>query len=312
MTPRDPSAGSALPAPSGAPARAGAGATLGALARMVKLSHSLFALPFAVATVVLVARDARLDALRLALVVVAVVAARTAAMAMNRIADREFDAVNPRTRSRELVTGEVSPAAAWALLVGSGAVFTGAAALISTVCGVLALPVLAILLGYSFAKRFTWACHLWLGVAQALAPIGVAIALTGAAPASAIVLGVGVGAWIAGFDVLYALQDREFDASRRLHSIPARFGIRGALLWARALHMLAIVLVPLSGVLGRRGPGWALGSLVLAAVLVAEHVHVAPRGRLCPERINVAFFNYNAFASVGFALCALADLALRP
>jgi 4-hydroxybenzoate polyprenyltransferase len=279
---------------------------------MVKLSHSVFALPFAAASVVLVARDARLDAFRLALVVVAVVAARTAAMAMNRIADREFDAVNPRTRSRELVTGEVSSRAAWWLLLGSGAVFTFAAALISAACGLLALPVLAILLGYSFAKRFTWACHLWLGVAQALAPIGVAIALTGRAPASAIVLGLGVGAWIAGFDVLYALQDREFDAGKGLHSIPARFGVGGALVWARALHAVSVALVPLAGVLAGRGPGWALGSLVLAGVLVAEHVHVAPHGRLRPERINVAFFNYNAFASAAFALCALADLGLRP
>ena len=294
------------------PSAAGPRATFGALARMVKLSHSLFALPFAAATVVLVARDARLDVVRLALVVVAVVAARTAAMAMNRIADREFDAVNPRTRSRELVTGEVSSRAAWALLLGSGAAFTAAAALISPLCGALALPVLAILLGYSFAKRFTWGCHLWLGVAQALAPVGVAIALTGAAPLSAIVLGVGVGAWIAGFDVLYALQDREFDAGKGLHSIPARFGVSGALAWARGLHLLAIALVPLAGVLGGRGAGWALGSLLLAAVLVAEHVHVAPRGQLRPERINIAFFNYNAFASVGFALCALADLGLRP
>jgi 4-hydroxybenzoate polyprenyltransferase len=313
MTPTDRSRDAAALAPqpmaAGAPAPR---ASLGALARMVKLSHSLFALPFVVASVVLVARDARLDAWRLALVVVAVVAARTAAMAMNRIADREFDAVNPRTRARELVTGEVTPRAAWALLLGSAAVFTAAAALISAACGVLALPVLAILLGYSFAKRFTWACHLWLGVAQALAPIGVAIALTGAAPLPAIVLGAGVGAWISGFDVLYALQDREFDAGKGLQSIPARFGVGGALTWARALHALAIALVPLAGALGGRGPGWAAGSLLLAAVLIAEHVHVAPRGRLRPERINVAFFNYNAFASVGFALCALADLGLRP
>jgi 4-hydroxybenzoate polyprenyltransferase len=305
-------AATAAPGVDAAAAAPPARARLGALARMVKLSHSLFALPFAAAAVVLVAREARLEALRLVLVVVAVVAARTAAMAMNRIADREFDAVNPRTRTRELVTGEVTPRAAWALLVGSAAVFTGAAAAISPVCGILALPVLAILLGYSYAKRFTWACHLWLGVAQALAPIGVAIALTGRAPPAAIVLGLGVGAWIAGFDVLYALQDREFDAGKGLNSIPARFGVPGALAWARALHALAIALVPLAGVLAGRGPGWAVGSVVLAVVLVAEHVHVAPRGRLRPERINIAFFNYNAFASVAFAICALADLGIRP
>lgn len=281
-----------------------------ALARMVKLSHSLFALPFVASAVVLVADRAALDPWRLVLVAVAVVAARTAAMAMNRVADRWYDARNPRTARRELVTGEVSPRAAWALLGGSAAVFVTAAALISELCGWLALPVLGILLGYSYAKRFTWSCHLWLGVAQALAPIGVAIALTGAAPASSVVLGLGVGAWIAGFDVFYALQDLEFDRGAGLNSIPARFGVAGSLGWARALHVLAIAGVAAAGALGGRGAGWAVGTAVLAAVLVAEHRHVAPGGRLVPERINVAFFNYNAFASVAFALCALADLAL--
>jgi 4-hydroxybenzoate polyprenyltransferase len=284
--------------------------TVVALARMVKLSHSLFALPFAAAAVVLVAPQAVLSPGRLALVALAVVSARTAAMAMNRVADRRIDAKNPRTVKRELVTGEVSPAAAWALLGGSAAVFVAAAALISPLCGALALPVLAVLLGYSFAKRFTWGCHLWLGVAQALAPIGVAIALTGGAPLASIVLGLGVGAWIAGFDVFYALQDMEYDRGAGLNSIPARFGVEGSLRWARGLHVLAVAGVAASGALAHRGAGWVLGSVILAAVVAAEHVHVAPRGTLRPERINVAFFNYNAFAAVAFALCALADLAL--
>lgn len=281
-----------------------------ALSRMVKLEHSLFALPFAASAVVLVAHDARLDAWRLVLVALAVVAARTAAMAMNRVADRTFDARNPRTQRRELVTGEVSPAAAWALLAGSAALFVLAAALISPLTGWLSLPVLGILLGYSYAKRFTWACHLWLGVAQALAPIGVAIALTASAPPAAIVLGLGVGAWIAGFDVFYALQDMDYDRGAGLHSIPARFGVRGSVRWARALHLVALAGVGAAGAVGGRGVGWAVGTALLGGVLVAEHLYVAPGGELRPDRINVAFFNYNAFASVAFALFALADLAL--
>ena len=284
--------------------------SLAALARMVRLSHSLFALPFVVAAVVLVARDARLDAVRLGLVALCVVAARTAAMAMNRIADRRFDAQNPRTARRELVTGEVSPAAAWALLLGACGAFIVGAALISPLTGWLAAPVLAILLGYSFAKRFTWACHLWLGVAQMLAPIGVAIALTGWTPLPSIVLGLGVGAWIAGFDLFWALQDVDFDRSAGLHSIPARFGVAGALRWARALHLLAAVAVTAAGPLGGRGPGWLVGSAILSAVLLAEHLYVAPRGQLRAERLGVAFFDYNAFASVAFAACALLDLWL--
>jgi 4-hydroxybenzoate polyprenyltransferase len=277
---------------------------------MVKFSHSLFALPFAASAVVLVSRQATLDGPRLLLVAIAVVAARTAAMAMNRIADQRFDARNPRTQRRELVTGEVSPRAARALLVGASVAFVGAAALISPLTGWLSPPVLAVLLGYSFAKRFTWGCHLWLGVAQALGPVGVAIALTGRAPVAAVALGLGVGAWIAGFDVFYALQDREFDAAQGLHSIPARFGVRGALGWARGLHLAAALLVAAAGPLAGRGPAGMVGAALLAVVLVAEHVHVAPGGRLRPERIDVAFFNFNAFASVAFALCALADLWL--
>ncbi|HEY6003890.1 MAG TPA: UbiA-like polyprenyltransferase [Anaeromyxobacter sp.] len=292
------------------PARGPRVSALPALARMVKLSHSLFALPFAAAAVVLVARQAALDPWRLVLVAVAVVAARTAAMSMNRVADRWYDARNPRTMRRELVTGEVSMRAAWTLLAGSAAVFVVAAALISELCGWLALPVLGILLGYSYAKRFTWTCHLWLGVAQALAPIGVAIALTGRAPLASVALGLGVGAWIAGFDVFYALQDVDFDRGAGLRSIPARFGVEGSLFWARGLHLLAIAGVALAGALAGRGAGWVAGTLVLTAVLVAEHLYVAPRGALRPERINVAFFNYNAFASVAFALLALSDLAL--
>lgn len=282
--------------------------SVAALARMVKLSHSLFALPFVAAALVLVARQARLDAARLALVALAVVAARTAAMAMNRLADRRFDARNPRTAARELVTGEVSPRAAWALLAGAGAAFLLAAALISPLTGWLAPPVLAILLGYSFAKRFTWACHLWLGVAQMLAPIGVAIALTGEAPLPSIVLGVGVGAWIAGFDLFWALQDVDFDRSAGLHSIPARFGVDGALRWARGLHLLAVAGVVAAGPLAGRGVAWLAGSAILAAVLLAEHLYVAPGGTLRADRLDVAFFNYNAFASVAFAACALLDL----
>jgi 4-hydroxybenzoate polyprenyltransferase len=285
--------------------------SIAALSRMVKFEHSLFALPFAASAVVLVARDARLDPVRLLLVVLAVVAARTAAMAMNRIADRAFDAKNPRTRARELVTGAVSMPAAWALLLASGAAFVLAALAIAPVCGALALPALGVLLGYSYAKRFTWAAHLWLGLAQALGPIGVAIALTGRAEAPAVVLGLGVGAWVAGFDVLYSLQDMEFDRGARLHSIPARFGVAGALRWARLLHLAAAAAIAAAGLLAGRGAGWLAGSVLMAVVLGAEHLYAAPGGRLRKERIGAAFFNFNAFASVAFAACALADLALR-
>ena len=286
--------------------------TVAALARMVKLSHSLFALPFAAAAVALVAREASPKGLfpRLLLVALAVVAARTAAMAANRLADRAIDGKNPRTARRELVTGEVSVRAAFALLLASSALFAAAALALSPLCGALSIPVLLVLLGYSFAKRFTWACHLWLGLAQALAPLGVSLALTGAVGMPALLLGLGVGTWMAGLDIFYALQDVEFDRSAGVHSIPARFGIRGALRFANGLHALAVLFVLSAGLTGGRGPGWSIGTAALAATLAAEHLYVAPRGRLRPERINVAFFNYNAFASIAFAACAVGELAL--
>jgi 4-hydroxybenzoate polyprenyltransferase len=143
-----------------------------------------------------------------------------------------------------------------------------------------------------------------------LAPIGVAIALTGAAPLASIVLGLGVGAWIAGFDLFWSLQDIEFDRGAGLHSIPARFGVKGALTWARGLHLLAVVGVTAAGPLAGRGPLWLVGSAVLGGVLLLEHRHVAPGGELRPDRLNVAFFDYNAFASIAFAACALGDLWL--
>ncbi|HEU4385150.1 MAG TPA: 4-hydroxybenzoate octaprenyltransferase [Anaeromyxobacteraceae bacterium] len=287
--------------------------TVAALARLVKFSHSLFALPFAASAVVLVSPRATLDGERLLLVAVAVVAARTAAMSMNRIADQRLDAMNPRTARRELVTGEVSRSSALALLFGSVAVFAAAAALISPLCGYLSLPVLAVLLGYSYAKRFTWACHLWLGVAQALGPVGVAVALTGEVGWPALMLGLGVGAWIAGFDVFYAMQDLEFDRREGVRSIPARFGVRGGLSWARLLHLAAALLVAAAGLAGGRGWAWTAGAALLAAVLLVEHLYVAPRGELRPERIGKAFFDFNAFASVAFALLALLDFFLtRP
>jgi 4-hydroxybenzoate polyprenyltransferase len=283
--------------------------SLASLGRLVKFSHSLFALPFALSAAVLVSAEARLDPARLLLVAAAVVAARTAAMAMNRIADRRIDAHNPRTVNRELVTGEVSLASAYGLLFASAAAFVAAAAALSPLCGWLSLPVLAVLLGYSFAKRFTWAAHLWLGLAQALGPVGVAVALTGRVTPAAFLLGIGVGAWVAGFDVFYSLQDLDVDRKAGLHSIPARFGTRGALTAARLLHVLAAAAIAVSGTMGHMGAGWLVGSILLTAVLVAEHLYVAPSGQLRRERIAAAFFNFNALASVAFALCALGDLA---
>ena len=283
-------------------------ATVAALARMVRLSHSLFALPFVAAAVVLVARDAT--------------ARRPPARAGRRRGGRgpdggHGDEPDRRSEVRRAEPAHLEPRAGDRGGLPGGRVGAPRRLLrrLRPLRGAplaarrLALAaVLAVLLGYSFAKRFTWACHLWLGAAQMLAPIGVAIALTGGPTIPSIVLGIGVGAWIAGFDLFWALQDVDFDRGAGLNSIPVRFGERGALRWARGLHTIAAVGVAAAGPLAGRGWGWWAGSAILAAVLLLEHRHVAPGGALRRDRLNVAFFDYNAFASMAFAVCALGDL----
>ena len=293
------------------PAPPAPGGPIAALARMVKLSHSLFALPFAASGGR--ARRARRPARALA---------ARARRGRGRRGAHRGDGDEPDRRPR--VRREEPAHRAAGARDGRGLrppprgrSSPGAAPRSSSPprsshrsAGGSRCRCSPILLGYSYAKRFTWACHLWLGVAQALAPIGVAIALTGEAPLAAVVLGLGVGAWIAGFDVFYSLQDMDYD--RGAGSRPSRrASASGGRSRGRArLHVLAVAGVAAAGALGGRGAGWLVGTVVLGAVVAAEHVYVAPRGRLRPERIDVAFFNYNAFASIAFALCALADLAL--
>jgi 4-hydroxybenzoate polyprenyltransferase len=273
---------------------------------LVAFSHTIFALPFAASAVVLAQAEEHvpLSVGRVLAMLGCMIAARTSAMAFNRWADRDVDAKNPRTRARHIPSGEVGPREALAIVVVSGAVFLGLAATLGRWPTILAPFVLAILLGYSFAKRFTWAAHVWLGVALALAPGGAWIAC-GAAPNAGIVcLMLAVVTWLTGFDVLYALQDREFDAREGLHSIPQRFGLRGAL-WLSALaHVVTAACLLATGLLLGRGPIFFLGVALVTALLVYEHALVG-KGNL--EKINKAFFDVNAWVSLAFFGAVLAD-----
>jgi len=274
--------------------------------RMIKFSHSVFALPFALAAAALAARaGARPSLLRLALIVLAAVAARTAAMGWNRVADLRFDRQNPRTRGRELVTGAMSVRAASLLTAAAALAFVAAAFLISPLCGALAPLALTILLGYSYAKRFTWACHLWLGVALAGAPLGAWIAVRGDVPTPALALAAAVATWVAGFDILYSLADVDFDRAQRLHSIPARFGIRGALVISAALHVVTVGALAAVGLLAHLGAIYAAGVVLIAALLVWEH-------RLVREddlsRLDAAFFAVNGWVSIAFLAFTLLDV----
>src|SRR6185369_14114704 len=177
---------------------------------------------------------------RLLAIVVAMVGARTAAMGFNRVVDRDIDARNPRTAGRELPAGKVSLAAALALTLASAALFVGAAAWLGPLCLKLAPVALGLVLGYSYTKRFTWLCHLFLGLAIAAGPGGAWIAVTGNVAAPALWLMAAVATWIGGFDILYALADRDFDKDEGLFSIPARFGVSGALGISIGLHVITV------------------------------------------------------------------------
>ena len=276
--------------------------------RMIKFSHSVFALPFALAAATLAIRaGARFDLLRLALVVVAAVCARTAAMGFNRIVDVAIDGRNPRTKNRELPTGAMSVRTAIALTAASALAFVAVAFAISRLCGLLAPLALAILLGYSYAKRFTWACHLWLGVALAGAPLGAWIAVRGDVGAPVGLLALAVATWVAGFDILYSLADIDFDRGARLHSIPARFGIRGALWISIALHVVTVAALVATGLVAHLGLAYAAGVVLIAALLVWEHRLVRPDDL---SRLDAAFFAVNGWVSVAYLAFVLLDTAI--
>jgi 4-hydroxybenzoate polyprenyltransferase len=283
-------------------------ATMGrvrAFSSLVKLSHTVFALPFAASAVVLAFSRPHvpLTAVRALSMLVAMVAARTAAMAYNRYLDRDIDGENPRTKSREVPSGVVSPSAALGLTIGASLVFVGAAATLGAWPFALSAPVLAVLLGYSWTKRFTWTSHLVLGLALALAPGGAWIAM-GARPEPAILsLMLAVLTWVGGFDVLYSLQDEGFDRDHGLHSIPARFGTFLAVVISALLHLVTVTALALPGLWLGRGAAYFVGVALVAALLVYEHALVG-RGNL--EKIDRAFFDINGYVSCAFfALTAL-------
>jgi 4-hydroxybenzoate polyprenyltransferase len=281
--------------------------------RLVKLSHTIFGLPFALAAIVLAHREAQAQGepgvtwMRLALVVLAFTAARAAAMGWNRIIDRRFDAANPRTADREIPRGVISVGAAAAFTIVSGVAFVGAAIALGPVPALLAGPCLLVVLGYSLFKRFSWASHLVLGVALALAPGGAFVAITGSLDAwwVPVPLMVAVATWVAGFDVLYSLADADFDRGHGLHSIPARFGVRGALWISGALHVVTVVaLLVLHGIAGL-GSAHLAGVGVVTAILVYEHWIVRP-GDL--GRLDKAFFDLNGYVSIAYLAAIVVDV----
>jgi 4-hydroxybenzoate polyprenyltransferase len=294
---------------------------------LIRFSHTVFALPFALSSAVLAWQDrwpgdepidGRQLALDLAGILLCMIFARSAAMAFNRLADRHIDARNPRTATRHLPAGLLTPAAVWTFTVACSAGFVASTALFVLSSDnwwplYLALPVLGFVCAYSYTKRFTSLAHFWLGASLLLAPVSAWIATRGlnGVLGTPLVLGLAVLFWVAGFDILYACQDVEFDRKTGLASVPARLGVRGSLRVALACHVVMVALLallfwvaaPLHGVV------YAVGVVAVAVLVAYEHWLVRPDDL---SRVNRAFFTVNGVISIGLFAVVLAQLAVGP
>ena len=276
----------------------------------VKLPHTLFALPFALLGLLVASRQHPVTWWTLALVVLAFTCARFVALGFNRIADRDLDAKNPRTRARELPAGRLTLAQAWAAVLAAAALFLWAAWALNPLCFALAPVALVFISGYSYAKRFTRWSHLWLGLADGIATPAGYLAVTGRWSETWWLLVVGALAvtfWVGGFDVFYALQDEDFDRAERLESLVVRLGRRRAIGAAKVLHGLALIALVLFGIGAGLGVAYYAGVALGAALIAWEHQLVQP-GDL--SRLDAAFFTANGIVSVVVFLGALVDRIL--
>jgi 4-hydroxybenzoate polyprenyltransferase len=269
---------------------------------MIKLSHSVFALPFALASVALAA-EGGVRAGQVLWILVAMVGARSAAMGFNRLADHAIDARNPRTAARELPRGRLTRPEVWAFVTLSAGALVLAAGMLNPLCLALSPVALAVVFGYSYTKRFTAFSHVVLGLALAIAPVGAWLAVRGTFAVTPFVLGGAVLLWVAGFDAIYACQDAEFDRREGLHSLPARLGIARALVVARVFHVLAVLLLASLYWLSPLHPLYLAGVLGVAALLGYEHSLVRADDL---SRVDVAFFTLNGWISVGFFVVTVA------
>lgn len=262
--------------------------------RMIKFSHSVFALPFALTGAFIAAAGAPRWK-TLFWIIVAMVSARTAAMGLNRIIDRNIDRENPRTSKREIPAGRIAAWEAALFAVMAIVVFIASAYMLNPLCFKLSWVALMFLFLYSYTKRFTWASHFVLGITISAAPVGAWIAVTGYVDPRILFLGLAVVFWLAGFDILYALQDLEFDRRYGLHSIPQRFGIRNALFISRFCHCITWVSLFATGIAFQISTPFFIGLAIIAGLLLYEHSLVRATDL---SRLNMAFFNMNGYISL--------------
>jgi 4-hydroxybenzoate polyprenyltransferase len=282
-------------------------ATVNKYLSLVKFSHTIFAMPFALTGFFLATTKAAASFSwqLFGLVVLCMVFARSAAMAFNRYLDADIDRKNPRTIQREIPRGVITEKNALIFVIVNCLLFIGTTWFINILCFVLSPVALLVVLGYSYTKRFTALCHMVLGLGLSLAPIGAYLAVTGQFAVLPVLMSVLVLCWVSGFDIIYSLQDEEFDRSLSLNSVPAWLGKAGALRFSEGLHLVAGALVIIIGLYGNFHWLYAIGAIVFIVMLISQHLLVKPDDL---SRVNIAFMTTNGIASVVYAVFTIADM----
>ncbi|MGZ3905046.1 MAG: UbiA-like polyprenyltransferase [Bacteroidia bacterium] len=275
---------------------------------LIKFSHTIFALPFAIIGFLLAVKEEHSFSPQIFVcMLLCMVFARSAAMAFNRYIDRKFDALNPRTKSREIPAGVISSSSALAFTIISALAFVATTWFINPICFYLSPVALLVVLGYSYTKRFTAFCHIVLGIGLSLAPIGAYLAVTGVFNLLPLLFSFTVLTWVSGFDIIYALPDAEFDKTQNLHSIPAYFGLKGALKLSEVLHFISLVFVLSAGIIGHFNFLYWIGTGVFTFLLIYQHRLVKPNDL---SKVNLAFGTTNGIASLVFACFTVSDMFL--
>lgn len=283
--------------------------TIGKYLSLVKFSHTVFALPFALIgfTLAVIYEQQTFHWHLLGLMLLCMVFARSAAMAFNRYLDRKFDALNPRTAKREVPAGVIKPQHALIFTIVNCVLFVAATYFINTICFYLSPVALFVILFYSYTKRFTALCHLVLGAGLALAPIGAYLSVTGYFSFLPLLFSFAVFTWVSGFDIIYAMQDEDFDRGQKLHSIPTALGKNRSLMVSNILHVFSALFVIAAGYLGQFGILYWIGVAVFAGLLIYQHLLVKPNDL---SKVNIAFMTTNGIASIVFAVFVILDLLL--
>ncbi len=272
---------------------------------MVRFAHTVFAMPFALIGFFLGITAGSFDWLLLLEVVLCMVFARNAAMGFNRWLDRDIDADNPRTKSREIPSGKISPKSAMAFVVANIILFIATTFFINKLVFMLSPIAIFVVMFYSYTKRFTPLCHFVLGCGLALAPIGAYLAVTGEFAVLPVIYSFIVLTWVSGFDIIYSLQDAQFDAGKNLHSVPQWLGIKGALRLSSAVHIATAVLVITAGYLQQAGILFSIGAAIFLILLYRQHSIVKPDDL---RKVNVAFGTFNGIGSCIFAFFDILDI----